>query len=111
MHKHAIISSIILVMIIPIIMITFCYAAGNSINWTYDELASIKDHPVIWFGIDLGFVPFDSEYYYHKRDANVSGIDDLEGFNVAVQCNSSHYSYLLYYPDIDLNFMILPKPL
>ncbi|NLY43405.1 MAG: transporter substrate-binding domain-containing protein [Clostridiaceae bacterium] len=49
-------------------------------------------------------------YYYFKRvivtrdvDAGISGIDDLYGFTVAVQRNSSHHSYLLSYPKINLS--------
>jgi len=43
---------------------------------------------------------FSKPYYYYKRvivtrdtDTEISGIDDLEGFAVAVQRNSSHHSY------------------
>ena len=53
---------------------------------------------------------FSKPYYYYKRvivtrdtDTDISGIDDLEGYAVAVQRNSSHHSYLLSYPDIDLS--------
>ena len=53
---------------------------------------------------------YSEPYYYYKRvivtrdtDTGVSGIDDLEGYAVAVQRNSSHHSYLLSYPDIDLS--------
>ncbi len=53
---------------------------------------------------------FSEPYYYFKRvivtrdtDADISGIDDLEGLAVAVQRNSSHHSYLLSYPDINLS--------
>lgn len=52
-----------------------------------------------------------SEPYYHfKRvivtrdtDTEISGMDDLEGLTVAVQRNSSHHSYLLSYPRINLS--------
>ena len=53
---------------------------------------------------------FSEPYYYYKRvivtrdiDTEISGIDDLEGYAAAVQRNSSHYSYLLSYPDINLS--------
>jgi ABC-type amino acid transport substrate-binding protein len=53
---------------------------------------------------------FSEPYYYYKRvivtretDRSISGIDDLEGFAVAVQRNSSHHSYLLEYPNINLS--------
>jgi two-component system sensor histidine kinase/response regulator len=53
---------------------------------------------------------FSQPYYYYKRvivtrdiDTEISGIDDLEGFTVAVQRNSSHHSYLLSYPHINLS--------
>jgi len=53
---------------------------------------------------------FSEPYYHYKRvivtcdiDTEISGIDDLEGYAVAVQRNSSHHSYLLSYPDIDLS--------
>jgi two-component system sensor histidine kinase/response regulator len=53
---------------------------------------------------------FSEPYYYYKRvivtrdiDTGISGIDDLEGYAVAVQRNSSHHSYLLSYPYIDLS--------
>lgn len=49
-------------------------------------------------------------YYYFKRvivtrvtDASISGMDDLKGITVAVQRNSSHHSYLLSYPEINLS--------
>jgi len=53
---------------------------------------------------------FSEPYYYYKRvivtrdvDTEISGIDDLEGYAVAVQRNSSHHSYLLSYPDVNLS--------
>ncbi|HHT90252.1 MAG TPA: transporter substrate-binding domain-containing protein [Firmicutes bacterium] len=49
-------------------------------------------------------------YYHFKRaivtkdtDTDISGMDDLEGHMVAVQRNSSHHSYLLSYPGINLS--------
>lgn len=170
------VSSIILVITILSAIATPCFAVGNSINWTEDELAFMKDHPVIRLGADPGFVPFEfiddsgeykgiavdylalisertnlqfevvkgltwpeaydialsggidalpaigktdereeyflfsKPYYYYKRvivtrdiDTGISGIDDLKGHAVAVQRNSSHHSYLLSYPDINLS--------
>ena len=53
---------------------------------------------------------FSEPYYYFQRvivtrdtDTGISGINDLEGLTVAVQRNSSHHSYLLSYPDINLS--------
>ena len=53
---------------------------------------------------------FSEPYYYYKRvivtrdtDTEISGIDDLEGLAAAVQRNSSHHSYLLSYPNINLS--------
>jgi signal transduction histidine kinase/CheY-like chemotaxis protein len=53
---------------------------------------------------------FSEPYYYYKRvivtrdtDTEISGIDDLAGYSVAVQRNSSHHSYLLSYPQINLS--------
>ena len=53
---------------------------------------------------------FSEPYYYYKRvivtrdtDTRISGINDLEGLAVAVQRNSSHHSYLLSYPGINLS--------
>lgn len=53
---------------------------------------------------------FSEPYYYYKRvivtrdiDTNINSIDDLEGYTVAVQRNSSHHSYLLDYPKINLS--------
>lgn len=53
---------------------------------------------------------FSEPYYYFKRvivtrdtDKGISGIEDLEGLTVAVQRNSSHHSYLIYYPRINLS--------
>ncbi len=160
----------ILAGIIPVV------AADNNIPWTMDELAFLKEHPVIRLGVDPGFVPFEfiddkgeyrgiaadylslihdrtglqfevaknltwpeaydlalaggvdalpsigktperenqflfsEPYYYFKRvivtqDTNteISGLEDLEGLTVAVQRNSSHHSYLLDYPKINLS--------
>jgi len=49
-------------------------------------------------------------YYYFKRvivtrdaDTSISSMEDLEGMTVAVQRNSSHHSYLLSYPKINLS--------
>ena len=36
-----------------------CFADDNSINWTEDELAFMKEHPVIRIGVDPRFVPFE----------------------------------------------------
>jgi len=53
---------------------------------------------------------FSQPYYYFKRvivtrdiDTEILGINDLEGFTVAVQRNSSHHSHLLSYPNINLS--------
>lgn len=53
---------------------------------------------------------FSEPYYYFKRvivtrdkDTSISGMDDLKGMSVAVQRNSSHHSYLLSYPKINLS--------
>jgi len=53
---------------------------------------------------------FSEPYYYYKRvivtrdtDTDISSIEDLKGFAVAVQRNSSHHSYLLSYPGINLS--------
>lgn len=53
---------------------------------------------------------FSEPYYRYKRvivtrdiDTGISEIDDLEGYAVAVQRNSSYHSYLLSYPDINLS--------
>ena len=49
-------------------------------------------------------------YYHFKRvivtresDTEIASIEDLEGLAVAVQRNSSHHSYLLSYPKINLS--------
>jgi two-component system sensor histidine kinase/response regulator len=168
-----IITSFIFLIIMQVIA-TPCYASDNKISWTKDELAFMKEHPVIRLGVDPAFVPFEfididgeykgiaadylslikektglqfevvkgltwpeaydmalsgdidalpaigktkereeyflfsEPYYYFKRvivtrdiDTDISGLDDLEGFTVAVQRNSSHHSYLLSYPKIN----------
>ena len=53
---------------------------------------------------------FSQPYYYFKRvivtrdsDSEISGLEDLEGLTVAVQKNSSHHSYLLSKPNINLS--------
>jgi len=53
---------------------------------------------------------FSEPYYYFKRvivindtETGISGIEDLENLTVAVQRNSSHHSYLLSYPHINLS--------
>ncbi len=53
---------------------------------------------------------FSKPYYYFKRvivtrdsDTNISGMEDLQGLTVAVQRNSSHHSYLLSFPKINLS--------
>lgn len=53
---------------------------------------------------------FSEPYYYFKRvlvtrdtDTHISGIENLERLTVAVQRNSSHHSYLLSYPHINLS--------
>jgi len=173
---HVVLISIIVAMNILTTIAASCFAAENSINWAEDELAFMKDHPVIRLGVDPEFVPyefidtdgeykgiaadylvlisertglqfevaegltwpevydmalaggvdvlpaigktneraehflFSEPYYYYKRvivtrdiDTEISGIDDLEGYSVAVQRNSSHHSYLLSYPHINLS--------
>jgi two-component system sensor histidine kinase/response regulator len=170
------ICSIVFVIIIFSTITTPCFAVTNSISWTEDEIAFMKDHPMISLGVDPGFVPFEfidedgeykgiaadylalisektglrfevaggltwpeaydmalggnidvlpaigktsereefflfsKPYYYFKRvivtrneDAGISGMEDLNELTVAVQRNSSHHSYLLAYPDINLS--------
>lgn len=53
---------------------------------------------------------FSKPYFYFKRvivirdtDSSIADIDDLAGLTVAVQRNSSHHSYLLSYPNINLS--------
>ncbi|NMA68881.1 MAG: transporter substrate-binding domain-containing protein [Desulfitobacterium sp.] len=53
---------------------------------------------------------FSKPYYYYKRvivtrntDKDITGIEDLESLTVAVQRNSSHHSYLLSFPNINLS--------
>ena len=53
---------------------------------------------------------FSDPYYHYKRvivtrekDASISGMDDLFGLTVAVQRYSSHHSYMLSYPKINLS--------
>lgn len=53
---------------------------------------------------------FSKPYYYFKRvivtrdtDTGITGMNDLFGLTVAVQKNSSHHSYLLSYPKINLS--------
>lgn len=53
---------------------------------------------------------FSEPYYSFNRvivtsdtEAGISGMEDLEGLTVAVQRNSSHHSYLLSYPRINLS--------
>jgi two-component system sensor histidine kinase/response regulator len=53
---------------------------------------------------------FSEPYYYYKRvivtrdtETEISGIDDLVGLTVAVQRNSSHHSYLMSFPGINLS--------
>ncbi len=55
------------------------------------------------------FFLFSESYYQFKRvivtrntETSIGGIDDLEGLTVAVQKNSSHHSYLLSFPTINL---------
>jgi two-component system sensor histidine kinase/response regulator len=168
-----------LVFVLAIAFLTMgvqCLSASSSIHWTEEELAFMKEHPVIRLGADPKFVPFEfidkdggykgiaadylsliqertglrfdpvegltwpeaydralsgdidilpaisstqereqffiftEPYYYFKRvivtqdtDTRISGIDDLEKLTVAVQRNSSHHSYLLSYPKINLS--------
>lgn len=54
---------------------------------------------------------FSKPYYQFKRvivtrndDSSISGIDDLYGQTVAVQRNSSHHSYLMSKPKINMSF-------
>lgn len=58
-NRHFVFSSIILAIIILTSVQTPCFAAENSIDWTENELAFIREHPVIRLGIDPGFVPFE----------------------------------------------------
>jgi len=53
---------------------------------------------------------FSNPYYFYRRvivtrdsESSISGIDDLESLTVSVQINSSHHSYLLSYPNINLS--------
>jgi hypothetical protein len=53
-----IITSFIFLIIMQVIA-TPCYASDNKISWTKDELAFMKEHPVIRLGVDPEFVPFE----------------------------------------------------
>jgi len=53
---------------------------------------------------------FSQPYYFYKRvivtrdtEKDIYGIEDLENLTVAVQQNSSHHSYLLSFPKINLS--------
>ena len=53
---------------------------------------------------------FSEPYYYFKRvivtretEKGISNIEDLEGRIIAVQRNSSHHSYLLEHPEINIS--------
>ena len=53
---------------------------------------------------------YSEPYYYYKRvivtrdtDTRISAIEDLYGYTVAVQRNSSHHNYLLSHPKINLS--------
>ncbi len=53
---------------------------------------------------------FSTLYYHFKRvivtrntETGIGGLDDLDGTTVAVQKNSSHHSYLLSFPEINLS--------
>jgi len=53
---------------------------------------------------------FSQPYYHFKRvivtrdtETDIADIDDLAGLTVAVQRNSSHHSYLLSFPSINLS--------
>jgi signal transduction histidine kinase/DNA-binding response OmpR family regulator len=53
---------------------------------------------------------FSEPYYYFKRvivtrtdEQDIAGIEDLNGLTAAVQKNSSHHSYLLSWPEINLS--------
>jgi len=57
-----------------------------------------------------GLFLFSEPYYHFNRvivtqdtDTQISGLEDLEEYTVAVQRNSSHHSYLLSYPKINLS--------
>ncbi len=51
-------------------MVFPCYATGDSISWTEDEIAFMQKHPVIRLGVDPGFVPFE----YFDEDGVYVGI-------------------------------------
>lgn len=167
---------ILIISLIISINMAVCYAAGDKINFTEEELSFIKAHPIIQIGVDPKFIPFEfidedgeykgiakdyldlvsektgltfeiekgltwpeaydmalrgeldavpsvgrtpereeffilsEPYYYFKRviatkdtDKQISSIEDLEGYAVAVQRNSSHHSYLLDHDKINLS--------
>ena len=48
-----------------------CFGAENGINWTEDELAFIKEHPVIRLGVDPGFVPY--EFFFIDENGEYKG--------------------------------------
>jgi signal transduction histidine kinase/DNA-binding response OmpR family regulator len=80
-------------------------AYDQAINGSIDVLPSMSKTEER----ELHFL-FSDPYYFSKRvivtqDSNttIDGIDDLMGITVAVQRNSSHHSYLLAYPDINLS--------
>jgi peptidoglycan hydrolase-like protein with peptidoglycan-binding domain len=53
------IMKVILAIMTIAVISTPCFAVESSISWTEDELAFMKDNPVIRLGVDPGFVPFE----------------------------------------------------
>lgn len=65
-----VISSTILVIILLTAIAAPCFAVESSISWTEDELAFIKEHPLIRLGVDPDFIPFE----FIDKDGEYKGI-------------------------------------
>lgn len=62
-----------LVFVLAIAFLTMdvqCLSVSNSIHWTEEELAFMKEHPVIRLGADPKFVPFE----FIDKDGGYKGI-------------------------------------
>ncbi len=57
--KHVAVPAITLAVLLFTTTAIPCFAAENHIDWTEEELAFLKEHPVIRLGVDPEFMPFE----------------------------------------------------
>lgn len=84
--KHVAIPAITLAVLLFTTTAIPCFAAENHIDWTEEELAFLKEHPVIRLGVDPEFMPFE----FMDGDGEYKGIAEGVEYDIQLQYLKEH---------------------